>query len=146
MVRDRHPALVPFIARSSPGRCEDPSLGYRPRRDRRVIASERRRTASSRPRSTPRVVLAVAAVAVVIAVVAVMLVNGRPSPEAQPRLPQPSPVPTETFQLQRIGGGVSTGWLMSEALVGPRDVAIDADGTLWITEQNRGIVDTFVDG
>ena len=61
-------------------------------------------------------------------------------------VPSPTPVPAASSALRQVGTGPVIGWVMSEPLVGPRDVAIDADGTVWITEQNRGIVDSFVGG
>ena len=92
-------------------------------------------------------IVGVVAVAGILSVVLWVVFRGEPVVRAPVTpLPSPSPIPSETFELEQVGSGAVRGWAMSEALVGPRDVAVDADGTVWITEQNRGVVDTFADG
>ncbi len=66
---------------------------------------------------------------------------------AQPRgFPPSQAVPVSAARLQRVAGAGTIGWLLPVPLAGPRDVAVAPAGTVWITEQNKGAVDAFLDG
>ncbi len=66
---------------------------------------------------------------------------------AQPRgFPPSQAVPVSAARLQRVAGAGTIGWLLPVPLAGPRDVAVTPAGTVWITEQNKGTVDAFLDG
>jgi virginiamycin B lyase len=68
------------------------------------------------------------------------------APAAGSAFPPPVRVGTTEFRLEQLGADPVTAWRLPEPLLGPRDVLVAADGTVWLTEQNRGAVDTFVDG
>jgi virginiamycin B lyase len=75
-----------------------------------------------------------------------VLGNGTDDQPPGPGFPRPTPVTTASSVLKPARSGRVTAWALPEKLVGPRDVAVSADGVVWITEQNRGIVDSFADG
>ncbi|HTG46296.1 MAG TPA: hypothetical protein VK646_01395 [Actinomycetota bacterium] len=60
--------------------------------------------------------------------------------------PVPQAVPVTAGALQRVGGGRATGWILPDAYAGPRDVAVQPSGTVWVTEQNKGVVAVLSQG
>jgi virginiamycin B lyase len=72
--------------------------------------------------------------------------HGPDAQSASPGFPRPTAVATASATLVPARAGRVTAWTLPEALVGPRDVAVTAEGVVWITEQNRGRVDALKDG
>jgi virginiamycin B lyase len=64
-------------------------------------------------------------------------------PTAPKGFPAPIGVASATDTLKPSRSGRVTAWLLPQALSGPRDVAIGADGAVWVTEQDTGRVDAF---
>ena len=59
--------------------------------------------------------------------------------------PKPTPVSATSSVLTAIHVGRVTAWGLPE-VASPRDVAVTADGVVWVTEQDTGKVDSFTDG
>jgi virginiamycin B lyase len=92
-----------------------------------------------------------AAILVLVALVAVVFLVARGTDDTSsaseaPALPSPSPVPATTYQLTPVRAGPATGWVLPKPLLAPRDVAVDPDDTVWVTEQDTGVVDSFTGG
>jgi virginiamycin B lyase len=90
---------------------------------------------------------AVASAAALVAVLLSALLGARDHPEQAAAAPFPpsQAVPVTVDRLQRVVGGGVIGWRLPVPYAGPRDVAVTASA-VWITEQNKGAVDAFVDG
>jgi len=90
---------------------------------------------------------AVVAVLVVLVLVAGAVwwfgVRNDGTPAQHPAFPRPLRVDTSRYRLERIGNDQVTAWRLPERLLSPRDVLVAANGTVWLTEQNRGVVDAF---
>jgi virginiamycin B lyase len=89
----------------------------------------------------------IAASLIAVAVSIVLLAPHR-SPATPPvaGFPPSQAVPVSVARLGSIAGGGAVGWRLPVSFAGPRDVAVSADGTVWITEQNKGAVDALSDG
>jgi virginiamycin B lyase len=61
-------------------------------------------------------------------------------------MPAAAPVVVEPHVLEMVGKGQVRAWALPMPLSGPRDVLVAADGTVWITEQNRSVLDSLHDG
>jgi virginiamycin B lyase len=91
----------------------------------------------------------VAAVIVVIGLVAAValfasgILRRDPSGSGPTGFPSPVHVASATDTLKPSRSGRVTTWALPQALSAPRDVAIGADGRVWVTEQDTGRVDAF---
>jgi virginiamycin B lyase len=72
--------------------------------------------------------------------------HGKTGPSPAAGFPKPTAVPTTNSVLKPSRSGRVTAWPLPEALVSPRDVDVSVDGVVWITEQDRGKVDSLKDG
>ena len=81
-----------------------------------------------------------------ILLIVVLAARDRSTPAEVARFPASQAVPVTIARPQRISGAGVIGWRLPVPLAGPRDVAVTAAGTVWITEQNKGAVDAFTNG
>ena len=68
--------------------------------------------------------------------------GGAPAP-GQAGFPSPIKIASATDTLKPTRSGRVTMWALPQALSAPRDVAVGADGRVWVTEQDTGRVDAF---
>lgn len=104
-----------------------------------------RRSPPNARASFPQVAVALICLALLVLVVVLAAhgSNGTADASSTPALPSPSPVPATPFTLTPIHQGPATGWVLPEPLLAPRDVAVGGDGTVWVTEQDTGMVDSL---
>src|SRR5262245_28467356 len=100
-------------------------------------------TSASRPSRTPFVVLALIAIAAIVGIVLVRQGSGDSAAPPVQALPAPVVVPTKTANVTPVRHGRVTTWQIPESLVGLRSVAVDPQGVVWLTEQNRAQVDSL---
>ncbi len=106
-----------------------------------------RRPATKSRASLPQLGAALLGLAALVLVVFLVARGGTSAGGAQasadPTLPKSSPVPATPYTLTPMRAGRAEGWVLPKPLLGPRDVTVDPKGTVWVTEQDTGIVDSF---
>jgi virginiamycin B lyase len=105
-----------------------------------------RRQATKSRASLPQLgaaLLGLAALALVVFLVVRGVGNQGAAASAGPTLPNPSPVAARPYTLTPVRAGRAEGWTLPKPLSGPRDVAVDPEGRVWVTEQDNGVVDSF---
>jgi len=90
------------------------------------------------------IAVAVVALAVVVGIWWVSRSDAPPTAAPAPSIPAPVQVPTTASTITPVRTGRVTTWQLPEPLVGLRSVAVAPDGAVWVTEQNRGQVDSLV--
>ena len=98
----------------------------------------------TRKSRAPYIALALIAIAAIVGIV--ILRNGSGSTTSAPpaqAIASPAPVPTKQTTITPVHHGAVTTWQVPEALVGLRSIAVGPDGRVWVTEQNRGQVDSL---
>jgi virginiamycin B lyase len=88
-------------------------------------------------------VLIAAAVLVGLGVFGVIRSRQHTAAPAGPVMPSPQPVHTTTYTLHPVRSGAVSGWKLPVHLSGPRGIAVDATGMVWVAEQDKGAVDMF---
>jgi virginiamycin B lyase len=90
------------------------------------------------------IAVAVVAVAATVGIWVLSRSDGSTAAAPAPSIAAPVQVPATTSTITPVRTGRVTTWQVPEALVGLRGVAVAPDGTVWVTEQNRGQVDALV--
>src|SRR5262245_35222026 len=101
-------------------------------------------TTMTRKSKAPFVILAVISVAAIVGILVIRNGSGTTTPPAPAQaIASPAPVPTKQATITPKHHGPVTTWQIPEALVGLRSIAVGPDGRVWLTEQNRGQVDSL---